>query len=301
MTQTFIMIIALILTGYLMKRLNYIKEEEGGVIAKLIFNLTLPSLVIVTLNSVKIEPSLMLLPVIMVIYVVIAKLIVIILFLKYNNQIRGSVGMMAAAFNIGLFAYPLVGEMFGAEGLLYFGMFDIGGSIGMFGITYFVGNYFSEGGDTFDIRYLLMSLMKTVPLMTYIIMLAINLLDIHIPGEIIEFFKIISQANMPLSMILLGVYLNFKVDTYYLPLAIKYLCFHYGFGLIAGLICYYTLPFNEMFRTTLLIGWLLPIGVAIIPYAIQFKYKTLPLIAMISNITIVISIIILYIFQKVIL
>lgn len=115
MTQTFIMIIALILTGYLMKRLNYIKEEEGGVIAKLIFNLTLPSLVIVTLSSVKIEPSLMLLPVIMVIYVVIAKLIVIILFLKYNNQIRGSVGMMAAAFNIGLFAYPLVGEMFGAE------------------------------------------------------------------------------------------------------------------------------------------------------------------------------------------
>ena len=106
MTQTFIMIIALILTGYLMKRLNYIKEAEGGVIAKLIFNLTLPSLVIVTLSSVKIEPSLMLLPVIMVIYIVIAKLIVIILFLKYNNQIRGSVGMMAAAFNIGLFAYP---------------------------------------------------------------------------------------------------------------------------------------------------------------------------------------------------
>lgn len=68
-----------------MKRLNYIKEAEGGVIAKLIFNLTLPSLVIVTLSSVKIEPSLMLLPVIMVIYIVIAKLIVIILFLKYNN------------------------------------------------------------------------------------------------------------------------------------------------------------------------------------------------------------------------
>ncbi|QCT73914.1 AEC family transporter [Macrococcoides canis] len=301
MTQTFIMIIALIFTGYILKRLNYIKEDEGSVIAKLIFNLTLPSLVIVTLSGVKINPSLIWLPVIMVMFVVIAKLSVIILFLKYNNQIRGSVGMMAGEFNIGLFAYPLVGEMFGAEGLLYFGMFDIGGSIGMFGITYFVGSYFSEGGDTFDIRYLLISLMKSVPLMTYIIMLSLNLLDLHLPDGIIEFFKIIAQANMPLSMILLGVYLNFKVDTYYLPLAIKYLCFHYGFGLIAGVICYYTLPFNEMFRTTLLIGWLLPIGVAIIPYAIQFKYNTLPLIAMISNLTIVISIAILYLFQMMIL
>ncbi|MCO4095920.1 hypothetical protein KFV08_01305 [Macrococcoides canis] len=87
--------------------------------------------------------------------VVIAKLSVIISFLKYNNQIRGSVGMMAGAFNIGLFAYPF--------------------------------------------------------------------------------------------------------------------------------------------------GWLLPIGVAIIPYAIQFKYNTLPLIAMISNLTIIISIAILYLFQMMIL
>ena len=30
---------------------------------------------------------------------------------KYNNQIRGTVGMMAASVNIGLFAYPLVAQI----------------------------------------------------------------------------------------------------------------------------------------------------------------------------------------------
>lgn len=301
MTQSFIMIIALILLGYILKKLKYLKEEDGRVLAILVMNVTLPSLVIVTLSGVKIDPSLIMLPIIMIVYAIIAKFLVILLFIKYNNQIRGSVGMMASAFNIGLFAYPLVEQMFGAKGLLYFGMFDIGGSIMMFGVTYFVGSYFSEGGDTFDARYLVMSMLKTVPLMTYVIMLIFNLIHFKLPEPILDFFSIISKANMPLSMILLGIYLNFKIDRYYLPIALKYLAFHYGFGAIVGGLCYIYLPLNEMFRTTLLIGWLLPIGVAIIPYAIEFKYKTLPLISMVTNITIVISIVILYVFQLIVL
>lgn len=301
MTESFIIIIAMIMLGYLMKRLGYFQAEDGSVVARIVFNITLPSLVIVTLSKVEIDPSLMLLPVMMIVYSIAAKMIAVVLFLKYNNHIRGSVGMMASAFNIGLFAYPLVEQMFGAEGLLYFGMFDIGGSIVMFGITYFVGNYFSDGGDTFDGRYLFLSLVKSVPLMTYMIMLVLNLLHVHLPVSVIDFFTILSKANMPLSMLLLGICLNFRIDCYYLPIAVKYLLFHYGFGAFVGLICYFLLPFNTMFRTTLLIGWVLPIGVSVIPYAIQFKYRTLPLIGMVSNITIVVSIIILYIFQMIML
>lgn len=301
MTQSFLTIIAMILLGYLMKRLGYFTEQDGGVIGRIVFNITLPSLVIVTLSKVEIEPSLMLLPVIMILYAVTAKGLVILLFINHHRHVKGSVGMMASALNIGLFAYPLVEQMFGAEGLLYFGMFDIGGSIVMFGITYIVGNYFSDGAEIFDLRYLALSLLKSVPLMTYMIMLILSLLHVKLPTFALDFFGIVSQANMPLSMLLLGIYLNFKVDQAYLPITIKYLLFHYGFGTVIGLLCYVFLPFNEMFRTTILIGLLLPIGVSIIPYAIQFKYKTLPLIGMVSNLSIVISIIILFVFQMVML
>ena len=31
--------------------------------------------------------------------------------------------------------------------MIYFGMADIGGAIIMFGVTYFVGSYYSEGSD----------------------------------------------------------------------------------------------------------------------------------------------------------
>lgn len=301
MAQSFLTVICLIALGYLLKKLNYVKEADGRVLAVLVMNVTLPSLIIVTLSGMKIDTSLLMIPVMMIMYAIFAKVIMISLFLKYSNEIRGSVGMMASAFNIGIFAYPFVEQMFGAKGLLYFGMFDVGGAIVMFGITYFIGNYFSEGGDTFNVRYLVKSLLKAIPLMVYLIMLVLNLMHIGLPKPVIEFFGVIAKANMPLSMILLGVFFNFKIDKYYLPIAAKYIIVHYGLGAIIGLICYNVLPFDEMFRTTLLLGWLLPIGVAIVPYAIEFRYKTIPLISMVTNITIIVSIIILYVYQMIML
>ena len=297
MTQQFIIIILLIALGYTLKRINYFKANDSQVLSTLVLNVTLPSLVIVNLNEAKLDVSLSILPIMMILYGVITKVIIVWFFIKYDNQIRGATGMMMASLNIGLFAYPLVEAIWPETGMIYFGMADIGGAIIMFGVTYFVGSYFSSGGDSFDFKYLGKNLLKSVPLMTYIIMFILNMMNIHFPDPVIDFFSV-SGANMPLSMILLGLMLNFSIDKRFLPIAIKYLVAHYGLGIIAGLLVHFFLPVNdEMIKTTLQVAWLLPVGVAIIPYSIQFKYKTLPLVGMVTNLTIVISIIILYIYQ----
>ena len=94
---------------------------------------------------------------------------------------------------------------------------DIGGAFVMFGITYFVGSYFSEGSDQFDFKYLGKKLLQSVPLVTYIVMFILNISHIHLPHVAIDFFSILSHANMPLSMILLGVMLNFTLERKYIP------------------------------------------------------------------------------------
>lgn len=297
-TQQFIIIILLIALGYALKRINYFKANDSQVFATLVLNVTLPSLVIVNLNEADLDLSLSVLPILMILYGVLTKLIMVWFFMKYDNQIRGTTGMMMASLNIGLFAYPLVEAIWPNTGMIYFGMVDIGGAIIMFGVTYFVGSYFSSSGDSFDFKYLAKNLLKSVPLMTYIIMFILNMLNIHFPDPVIDFFSVLSGANMPLSMILIGLMLNFSIDKRFLPIAMKYILLHYGLGVIAGLLVYFFLPVDDqMVKTTLQVAWLLPVGVAIIPYAIQFKYKTLPLVGMVTNLTIVISIIILYIYQ----
>lgn len=300
MTEQFIIIILLIALGYLLKRINFIKSADSQVLSTLVLNVTLPSLVIVNLNSANLDLSFSILPIMMLIYGILAKVIMVALFRKYDNHVKGSVGMMAASLNIGLFAYPLVETIWPENGMIYFGMADIGGAIIMFGVTYFVGSYYSEGSDQFNFKFLGKKLISSIPLVTYIVMFILNMANIHLPKASIDFFTIISKANMPLSMILLGIMLSFRIEKQFLPIAVKYLIVHYGLGCIAGLLVHFFLPTSDdMIKTTLLITWLLPVGVAIIPYSIQFKYKTLPLVGMVTNISIVISIIIIYIYQAI--
>ncbi|PTH42137.1 AEC family transporter [Staphylococcus capitis] len=298
MTEQFVMIILLIALGYFLKRINYLKATDSQVLSTLVLNVALPSLVIVNLNSANLNMSFSILPIMMIVYGIVAKIIVIWFFRKYSNQMRGSVGMMTGSMNIGLFAYPLVNAIWPEKGMVYFGMADIGGAMIMFGLTYFVGSYFSEGGDQFNFKFLGKKLIQSVPLVTYIVMFTLNMSNIHIWKPAIDFFSILSKANMPLSMILLGVMLSFSIDREYLPVTIKYLCLHYGLAIVAGTLVHFFLPVSDpMIKTTLLITWLLPVGVAIIPYSIQFKYKTLPFVGMVTNLTIIISIVILYVYQ----
>ena len=106
-TEQFIMIILLIALGYLLKRINFLKADSQ-VLSTLVLNVTLPSLVIVNLNSAELDFSFSILPIMMIVYGVLAKFTVLWLFNKHNNHIKGTVGMMTASLNIGLFAYPLV-------------------------------------------------------------------------------------------------------------------------------------------------------------------------------------------------
>ena len=77
MTQQFIIIILLIALGYVLKRINYFKANDSQVFSTLVLNITLPSLVIVNLNGASLDLSLSILPIMMILYGVIAKVIVI--------------------------------------------------------------------------------------------------------------------------------------------------------------------------------------------------------------------------------
>ena len=51
--------------------------------------------------------------------------------------------------------------------------------------------------------------------------------------------------------------LNFSIEREYLPVTIKYLCLHYGLGMLAGTLVHFLLPVSDdMIKTTLLITWL---------------------------------------------
>lgn len=290
----FMLSMLIIILGYVSKRINLIREQDGEGISRLIFNFTLPALVIVTFSSIKVEGSLLLLPIINIVFCCAVVLIALFVFKKEPRVRKGMMCMTSAGFNIGLFAYPLVESIWGQEGLKYFGMFDMGNAVIVFGLCYFVASYFSTDQGTVDFKVILKKITGSIPLITYIITLIINVSGLQYPGVVIDISKVLSRANMPLTLLLLGVYLSFSFEKSYWKGIGKVLGLRYGVGLLVGILLYFLLPFEPLFRYTALIGVVLPISMTVIPYSVQFNYDH-KFVGTLNNFSIIISFILVWI------
>jgi len=130
-------------------------------------------------------------------------------------------------------------------------------------------------------------------LMVYLFIFIIKFLQIQIPTLVVESASVISNANMPLSLLLLGLYLNFNFDRRYLKRLIKVMITRYGTSLIIGLLIFFFLPVSDMIRMTLLIGLSLPLPLTVIPYSEEFNYDS-RFVVMVTNVTILFSFLVIW-------
>lgn len=291
----FLISMLIIVLGYVSKKFNIVKEKDGEGLARLVINVTLPCLIITTFSTLKVEYSLIKLTLISIIYGIFMTGIGVLLFRKRSRKKKGVLLMLLPTFNIGLFAYPLVQAIWSHEGVKYFAMFDVGNSFIIFVLCHIIASYFSKENENIDIKTAVLGAFKSIPLITYIVVVIINMLGFQIPRIIIDFSSAVSRANMPMSLILLGIYLSFKFDIKNIKDIISILALRYVIGLSIGVLFFIFSPFDKMTRYTLFIGFILPIASTIIPFSIEFDYDA-KLVGILSNMTILISFVLIWIF-----
>ncbi|GGH84533.1 putative permease [Pullulanibacillus pueri] len=286
--QQFLYSVLIIALGYALKRFNILKAKDGEGLSRIVFNLTLPALIVVTFSDFVIDPSLLLLIASCFLFGLLVAAIGLFVFRNEPRKIKGMVCMMVPGFNIGLFAYPLVEGIWGEKGIKYFGMFDVGNSFLVFGLIYLIGSYYSSDDVKLTAKDISFKMLKSIPFMTYIVVFILSIIGIHLPAFIVDTSKIISVANMPMSLLLLGLYLNFRFDKSYNKLLYKFLGIRYLIGLGLGILLFFILPFDNMFKYTLLMGLILPTSVAVLPYSVEFDYNQ-KFVGIASNVTILLS------------
>lgn len=286
--EQFLLSMLIIIAGYLLRRINLIQEQDGASLSRIIFNITLPALIMNTFNTITIDFSLILITIIGIVYGVFMAFVGVFVFKKEDRSTRGMLSMLVPSFNIGLFAYPLVEAIWGQEGMKYFGMFDVGNSLVIFGVSYIIAGYFSSDGSELNFTSVVTKLLKSVPLLAYVITFCLAVSGVHFPGVVIDVTKILARANMPLSLLLLGVYLNFSFAANRWKNMAKVLALRYLCGLTIGMALFFIMPFDKMFKNTILIGFLLPMPTAVIQYAIEFDYDQ-KFVGSLANITILLS------------
>lgn len=294
----FFMSLLIIAGGYGLKRCNILQEQDGETLARIIFNVTLPCLIISTFSVITIEPSLLWLIVISALYGAGIALFGLYAFRGEHRTKRGMLAMLLPGFNIGLFAYPIVEATWGQEGLKYFGMFDVGNAFITFGVVYLIASHFSDDEVEFDFKNVLIKLSKSIPLVSYVAACVINFSGIQTPALLLDTFRLIAKANMPLSLLLLGIYLSFSLDSAHWKSVGQVLGIRYLTGLLVGAVVFFLLPFEPMFKYTLIVGLILPIAASTIAYSVEFEYDQ-QFVGTVSNITILASFFLIWIILSV--
>ncbi|TFG07565.1 MAG: AEC family transporter [Promethearchaeota archaeon] len=288
----FLLSLIIILIGHVIKRLKIITEKNGKIIARIILNVTLPALIFLVINNIEIRIALIILPFICLGYSASLAFIAFLIFRKRPNEKKGLILMTAIGYNIGLFAYPLIEMIWGPEGLVYVIMFDIGNSFVIFGLSYSLGLIFSPKYNLkqkkFEFKPIVIKLLTSIPLMALLVALTLKLLTISLPLFALDLLAVLSRANMALTLLLLGIYLNFNIDRKYWKTIFEVITIRYAFGLSAGIIFYFLLPYDKFFNAAILVAFVLPIGMSAIAFASEFEYDE-ELISMIVNLTSMIS------------
>jgi predicted permease len=268
----------IILIGYFIKKYQIIQETEGKVLSKVVLYVTFPALIFDTVSELPIRYSLVLLPFIPMAFCLLLFGICYVMFRNQPAQIKGVLFMAATGFNIGLFAYPIIEAIWGKEGLQYIAMFDIGNAFVVLGLSYSLGSIFSPqrtgSGNAIDIKYMLKKLTRSVPLITYIAALLFNILGISFPLLVTNVISSVARANMAMVLLLLGIYLNFRLDKAYSKQLYAIIFIKFSLALLTGIGLFYFLPFDKLYRTIVLIGLVLPVGLTVIPFSDEFGYNT---------------------------
>ena len=265
----------IIFFGYVFKKLNILKVEDSRSIINIVLYFTLPSVVLKTFHKAELNLTMLYVFLISIGFGLFMAFIG--LFIFRNNPLKNHRGLLIAScsgFNIGLFAYPFVQTIWGNQGLLYIAIFDLGNAFILFGVSYIIVSAFSSNTKTINYFHIIKKIILFVPLQSYIIAIIFALVPIKYPDVFLQLLNLIAGANSVLVLLLIGIFLSFKINKEVLISALKVLTIRYIFGITTGVLIYFLLPFPKEIKSIIMLGLILPVGMIIIPYAMMFNYNT---------------------------
>ena len=261
--------IAIIVLGYVLKRIGVFREEDFGVLSKICIRITLPAAIITSFAGKEIDPSLLVLLFLGIGCGVVYILLGFVLNLRSSREEKAFDILNLPGYNIGCFSMPFAQSFLGSMGVIATSLFDSGNAFICLGGAFGVASSVKDGRG-FDFKRIFKALSRSVPFMTYLLMVVMNLLHLPVPGMVIECASIIGGANSFMAMFMIGV--GFKLtlgDRGQTRRIAKILLTRYGVGAILAAVFYFVLPFALEVRQTLVILAFSPIGSAVPPFTAE--------------------------------
>ena len=285
--------IAVIVLGFLLRRVGFFDEHAFPVISKIVVKVTLPAALISSAVGREIDLNLL-----SIVLLGFGGGVIYMLFGYFLNRKRGSAQqafeiLNIPGYNIGTFALPFTQSFLGPMGVLTTSLFDVGNAFICLGGAYGVASAVKDGKGL-DLKRVGKALAVSVPFLAHIITVTMNLAHIPIPAFVADCAKIIANANVFLAMLMIGVGFKTDMDFSQMGTIVRILAVRYGVATALALCFYFLLPFSLEIRQALVILAFSPIGSAVPGFTAELKGDvglscTVNSLAIVISITIIVA------------
>lgn len=281
--------VTIIIMGCVLRKTGYFKEEDFGILAKIVLKITLPAAIISSFSGKEIDRSLLSIVLFGLgggfIYMICGYMVN-----RKNGKEQQAFGLLnVSGYNIGNFTLPFVQSFLGPMGVIVTSLFDTGNACVCLGGAYSVASMVKDNCG-FSFKKIGKTLIKSVPFDCYIIMITINLLHIPMPTPVVTLAEIIGNANAFAAMLMVGIGFKLNGNKSQIKDIVKILVIRYGLAAIFASIFYFLLPFSLDVRKTLVILSLSPIASAVPAFTKELE-GDVGLSSAINSISIIISIV----------
>ena len=254
--------VAIIALGYVLRRKGFFGPEAFGVISGIVIKITLPAAIISSSAGKPIDASMLTISLLGlgggVVYMLLAALV----HRRQGKEQRAFGVLNTPGYNIGTFALPFTQSFLGPVGVLSTSLFDVGNSFICLGGAFGVARAVKEGAG-FDLKRILTAPLRSIPFLTHLTMVTLNLLALDVPGPVLSMAEIVGNANAFLAMLMIGVGFNLSGEKGQTGAIARVLVVRYSFAAALALACWFLLPFDLEVRQTLVILAFSPIGSAV--------------------------------------
>ncbi len=262
--------VAIIVLGFVLRRINFFKEGDFRVLSQIALKITLPASIVVSFTQMTIDVSMLTIVFLAMgcglVYIGAAFL----MNLRSTKEQRAFEVLNLPGYNIGLFAMPFVQSFLGSAGVVVTSLFDTGNAFVCLGGSYGIASSVRDESG-FSFKRIAKALVTSVPFLTYIVMIVLNLAKLQLPSPVLSFAEIIRNASTFMAMLMIGVGFKLEADKKQLGRIIKLVAVRYGIAAVFAVVFYYLLPFSLEIRQTLVLLAFSPISSAVPAFTGELK------------------------------
>lgn len=285
-------LIAIVGIGLGIKRLGWVSKHDFPLFARLVLTVTLPCALLTSFNDYHLEYALLGLMVLGLTAVVAQQVIGFVLTRKLGRREQAFAVINSGSYNIGAFATPYLAGFMGPHAMIYSTLFDIGNALASAGVGYGWGMALAGEPGAHRWRDTLRHLGSSPVFITYLVLLAMRLLDWRLPDPVITFTGTVGAANPFLAMLMIGVGLELRLQRSKYLAAAKYLALRYGFAVLAALACWLLLPLPQEARLVVVMLLFAPVASMIAGFTAKAGLDV-ELSAFITSVSLVVGIVML--------